>query len=136
MKRTIVMLAVMLAVGFVTGVFTERALIAQGGPNRTILLKTDMEGLPGKEANMVVLEFAPGVRSGKHYHPGDEFGYVLEGHGVLDKEGKSVELKPGVSFYNSRSDVHEGRNLSQTEPMKLLTVYITDKGSPVTVPVK
>jgi quercetin dioxygenase-like cupin family protein len=136
MKRTIVMLALMLAVGFVMGVITERLLIAQGGPNRTILLKTDMEGLPGKEANMTVVEFAPGVRTGKHYHPGYEFGYVLEGHGVIEKEGKpAVELKPGVPFYNFRSDVHEGRNLSQTEPMKLLVIYITDKGNPITVPV-
>jgi len=137
MKRTIAILALMLAVGFVIGVITERVLIAQGGPKRTFILKTDMEGLPGKEANMAYAELEPGARSGKHYHPGWEFGYILAGHAVMEKEGKpAVELKPGVPFYNYRSDVHEIRNLSQTDTLKLLTIYITDKGSPIVVPVK
>jgi quercetin dioxygenase-like cupin family protein len=137
MKRTIATLALMLTVGFVMGVMTERVLIAEGGPNRTTILTTDLEGLPGLEAHMHVVEFAPSVRTGIHYHPGYEFTYVLEGHGVLERVGKpSVELKPGVAFYNYRSDVHEARNLSQTEPLKLIAVFITDKGKPFATPVK
>jgi len=137
MKRTIAILALMLAVGFVMGVITEHVLIAQGGPKRTTILTTDLDGLPGMEAIMSVVELAPGVRSGKHYHPGYEFAYILEGHGVLEREGKpTAELKPGVPFYNFRSDVHEVRNLSQTEPMKLLTIWITDKGKHSMIPVK
>jgi quercetin dioxygenase-like cupin family protein len=137
MKRTIAILALMLAVGFVMGVITERVLIAQGGPKFTTILKTDLEGLPGMEATMSFVELAPGVQSAKHYHPGYEFAYILEGHGVLEREGKpTVELKPGVPFYNFRSDVHKVRNLSQTEPMKLVTIWITNKGKPSMIPVK
>jgi quercetin dioxygenase-like cupin family protein len=137
MKRTIVMLALMLSVGFAIGIIAERLLFAQVGPKRTVILTTDLEGLPGMEANMVVADLAPGVWSGKHYHPGYDLVYVLEGHGELARDGKpTLELKPGVAFYNYRSDMHEVRNLSQTEPMKVLAIYITDKGKPSTIQVK
>ena len=141
MRRTGLVLGLTLVVGIVVGVLGHGMLNAQG-LTRTVILKTDLEGLAGKEGNMFVAEYTPGARSGKHYHPGHELIYVLEGHGVMEEVGKPpVELKPGVGLF-FRSDpqkptyVHEAKNLSNTDRMKLLVVLVTDKGQPLAYPVK
>ena len=80
MKRTAVMLAVTLAVGIALATFGSRSLNAQQEPlKRTMLLRTDLKGLEGKEGLVLLVELAPGAAAGKHYHPGNEVNYVLEG---------------------------------------------------------
>ncbi len=143
MRRTAFVLGLTLAVGIAVGVLGSGMLNAQQpGLTRTVILKTDLEGLAGKEGNMFIAEYKPGARSGKHYHPGHEFIYVLEGHGVMEEVGKPpVDLKPGVGLF-FRSDpqkptyVHEARNLSDADGMRLLVVLVTDKGQPLAYPVK
>jgi quercetin dioxygenase-like cupin family protein len=115
---------------------------AQEGVTRTPILKQDLEADPSKEVTLFIADYKPGAKTGKHYHPGQEFIYVLEGHGVMEEVGKSpVDMQPGVAIY-FRSDpkkptyVHEATNLSQADGMKLLVILITDKGQPLVYPVK
>jgi quercetin dioxygenase-like cupin family protein len=143
MKRIALLLSVTLAVGIGAGVIGTMVLSAQQpSMKRTPILTTDLEGLPGKQGTMFLAEYEPAARSGKHYHPGHEFIYVLEGSGVMEEVGKPpAVMKPGVAFYflsspDNPSYVHEARNLSTTEPMKLLVVLVTDKGQPLAYPVK
>jgi hypothetical protein len=78
MKRTAVMLALTLAAGIVVGMIGNHVLNAQqAAATRTVLLKTDLAGLEGKEALVLTVEGGPGLVAGKHYHPGYEFAYVL-----------------------------------------------------------
>jgi quercetin dioxygenase-like cupin family protein len=116
--------------------------LAQEGVTRTVILKQPLAADPTKEVTVFVFELKPGGRTGKHYHPGQEFIYVLEGEGRIQEAGKPpVDLKPGVGVY-FQSDpakptyVHEGINLSQTKPLKLVTTLITEKGQPLAIPVK
>lgn len=115
---------------------------AQEGVTRTPILKKDLEADPKKEVTMFIGEFKPGARTGKHYHPGQEFIYVLEGQGVLEEVGKPpVELRPGVALYlqsdpDKPTYVHEGINTSKAAVMKLLVILITEKGRPLAIPVK
>jgi quercetin dioxygenase-like cupin family protein len=116
--------------------------LAQEGITRTIILRQPLSSVPTKEVTTFVAEFKPGARTGKHYHPGQEFIYVMEGEGRIEEAGKPpVELKPGVGVY-FQSDpanptyVHEGINVSQTKPLKLVTTLITEKGQPLAVAVK
>ena len=116
--------------------------LAQEGVTRTVILKKPLEADPKKEVTIFVAEFKPGARTGKHYHPGQEFIYVLEGEGRIEEKGKPpVDLKPGIGVY-FQSDpakptyVHEGINLSKTKPLKLVTTLITEKGQPLAIPVK
>jgi hypothetical protein len=44
-----------------------------------MLLRTDLAGVEGKEAVIVVAEIAPGATTGKHLHAGQAFAYLLEG---------------------------------------------------------
>lgn len=142
MKRRVFIVTLTLAVGVAVGIVAERVFGAQQGLTRTPILTKDLEGLPGKEGTMFIAQYTPGARSGKHYHPGHEFIYVIEGHGVMEEAGKPpVEMKPGVGLYflsdpHKPTYVHEARNLSNTEGMKLLVVLVTDKGQPLAYPVK
>jgi quercetin dioxygenase-like cupin family protein len=133
---------VALALGAVIAGLIAGQALAQEGVTRTVILKKPLEADPTKEVTIFVAEFKPGARTGKHYHPGQEFIYVLEGEGSIEEEGKPpVDLKPGVGIY-FQSDpakptyVHEGINLSATKPLKLVTTLITEKGQPLAIPVK
>jgi quercetin dioxygenase-like cupin family protein len=72
MKRTVVMLT-LTVVGIVVGMVGNHVLIAQPeAVKRTVLLKTDLAGIDGKEGLMYIIEVAPGATLPKHYHPGHE----------------------------------------------------------------
>jgi len=138
MKRTLFFSVLTLAVGIVAGVLGAQSLNAQSEPfKRTVLLKTDLTGLEGKESVVVLVELAPGASSGKHYHPGHEVNYILEGSGTLELEGKpTVTLKPGVTNHIQPKQVHNATNTSATDPLKLVAFFIAEKGQPLAVPVK
>lgn len=104
----------------------------------TPLLTKDLAGLPGKEAVMLTVEYAPGASSTKHRHNANTFVYVLEGSIVMQVEGgKAVTLGPGQTFYESPDDVHAvSKNASDSQPAKFLVFFVKDKGASALVPVK
>ena len=110
------------------------ALIAQNSElQRTIVQRADVS-VPGREAVVARLEVAPGIAVGRHTHPGDEITYVIEGEGELLIDGQpSRKLKAGDAFVIPAGVVHDGRNTG-TEPMKLVGVYVVEKGKPLATP--
>ena len=138
MRRTAIMLGLTLAIGIALGAMGERLLSAQQEPiKRTVLLKTDLAGIEGKEGVVVLAELAPGAATGKHYHPGDELLYVLEGSLILEQEGKPpVTLKVGDVAHNPAKLPHNGKNTSTTAPAKAVVVYVVEKGQPLATPVQ
>ena len=110
MKRTGMMLAVVFALGLVGGGLGQRLLSAQPEPvTRTVLLRTDVAGIEGKEVVVVFAEIAPGATTGKHLHAGQEFAYILEGSLAMTMEGQpAVTFKPGEAFQQPPKQVHEG----------------------------
>ena len=137
MQRTGMIFALVLAVGMGVGWFGHQHLSAQQAPvTRTMLLRTDLAGVEGKEAVIVVAEIAPGATTGKHLHAGQEFAYLLEGSLRLVADGKpAVTLTPGEAFQQPPRQVHEGQNTSATAPVKVLAFYIAEKGQPLTTAV-
>src|SRR5574337_1264834 len=138
MKRTGVLLTLILIVGIALGVIWTQVLNAQQEPmKRTLLLGTDLAGIKGKEAILARVEFAPGAVTDPHYHPGEELAYLLEGTISMEVKGQPpVTFKPGDTFHLAPKQVHRVKNLSATTPAKALTFTIADKGQPPTVPVK
>ena len=138
MKRTAVVLAVTLAVGIALATIGSRSLNAQQEPlKRTMLLRTDLKGLEGKEGVVLLVELAPGAAAGKHYHPGNEVNYILEGSGVLEIEGQPpIALQAGTTSHIPAGEVHNVRNAGATGPLKLLVFWVAEKGQPLAVPVK
>ena len=102
------------------------------------LMTRELPDIPGKEAAMVTVEYAPGASSAEHRHNAHTFVYVLEGQVVMQvKGGKEVTLGPGQTFYESPEDVHTvSRNASRTKPAKFLVFFVKQKGAPATVPAK
>jgi quercetin dioxygenase-like cupin family protein len=138
MKRTAVMLVLTAVVGILVGVVGTQILSAQqAAVKRTPLLKGELMGIAGKEVTLFTAEVPPGARTGKHYHPGDEFIYVLEGAGVMEEHGKPpITMKPGMALHyasppEKAAYIHEARNTSDTAPLKMVTVLITEKGQPL-----
>ena len=138
MKRTAFMLAAALVVGMVMGVVGNLCLNAQQQPvKRTELLRTDLPGIEGKEGIVYIAELAPGAAAGKHYHPGSELFYVLEGSMILEVEGKPpVTMKQGEASHLPPNQVHDVKNASATAPMKGLIFQIPEKGQPLVTPVR
>ena len=74
------------------------------------------------EMEPVMIDIEPGGQSEMHQaHPGEEFGYVLEGQIVLVFNQKRFSLRKGESFYFQANKEHYIINQSQT-PAKVLWV--------------
>ena len=119
----------------VTGALGVHLLSAQQTAlKRTILQKQDLS-VPGREAVMAVAELPPDAVAARHIHPGEEMGYVLEGVAVMEVDGKPpVTLKAGDVFFIEAGTPHSARN-SGTTTVKVLSLYIVEKGKPLATPV-
>lgn len=109
-------------------------LFAQAsGLTRTLVGRADVS-IPGKEAVVARVEVAPGARAGRHTHPGDEISYVQEGQVELLVDGQAPRVvKAGESFVIPAGTVHDAHNSSDA-PVKLLGVYVVEKGKPLATP--
>ena len=111
------------------------ALAQQTGVKRTDLQRHDLS-VPGREVVQTRVEFAPGVGFGKHWHPGEEIVYVLEGSLEYQVEGKPpATLKAGDVLFIPARTVHAARNVGKVPGAELAT-YVVEKGKPLVVTVK
>ena len=105
----------------------------QSGFKRTVLQQGDLS-MAGHEAVTALAEFQPGATVGRHTHPGEEVGYILEGTIVLEQDGKpAVTLGPGKTFFIPAGTVHNATNRS-TAPARVLANYVVEKGKPLATP--
>jgi quercetin dioxygenase-like cupin family protein len=121
------------------GLFAPGDLHAHGedsGAKVTPRMRQPLPDQPGKEGVLVTVEFPPGHVDAPHRHPGHVFVYVLEGSVEMQMEdGELQTLRRGDTFYENPKDVHPvGRNVSKTEPAKLLVFFVTEKNTPLVLP--
>ena len=116
------------------GVVAAGALFAQAsGLTRTLVGRADVS-IPGREAVVAKVEVAPGARAGRHTHPGDEISYVSEGQVELLVDGQPPRVvKAGESFVVPAGTVHDAHNASDA-PVRLIGVYVVEKGKPLATP--
>ena len=109
-------------------------LLAQNsGLTRTLVTRADVS-VPGREAVVARVEVAAGASAGRHTHPGDEISYVLEGEVDLLVDGQPArKVKAGEAFAVPAGVVHDARNPSD-KPVKLVGVYVVEKGKPLASP--
>ena len=114
------------------------AMIAVSGAQQpaakwTELQRRDIPGT-GREGVTMAIEIPPGATSARHSHPGEDFGYLIEGTIVLQVDGKPpVTVKAGEVFFTERGHIHNARNIGTTTA-RALDTYIIDKGKPVITP--
>src|ERR1700680_2948583 len=125
-KRTAVGLTIVLAVAC--------ALLAQNPAIKRTVVKTGDVSVPGREAVIANVEIAPGGSAGRHTHPGDEISYVVAGEGEILMEGKTpLKIKPGDGFVIPGGTKHDAHNTG-SQPLKLIGVYVVEKGKPLATP--
>ncbi len=107
-----------------------------GAPiQRTLLCASPVDGLPGWETRLYLIEYAPGADSSGHYHPAVGVGYMLSGT-ILSAFGNesAVAIHEGESFVDAAHKIHTvSRNASETEPLHFVIAYTVTQGEPVTV---
>ena len=104
----------------------------QPGTRRTELQRHDL-GVTGREVVQARIELDSGVAFGRHWHPGEEIVYVLEGSIVYELEGRQpVRLNAGEVLFIPPRTVHAARNVGRGVGAELAT-YIVDKGKPLVV---
>ena len=124
--RTVVVGAVVLAAAGV--------IVAQTSAlTRTMVTKADVS-VPGREAVVARVEIAPGGIAGWHTHPGDEISYVMDGAATLMIAGLPPRLvTAGEGFVIPAGVVHNAQN-DGAAAVKLVGVYVVEKGKPLASP--
>ncbi len=135
MKRVIAMASMALLSCLMVG---RPAMAAAPEVKVTPLTTEPLPEYPGKEVQMIVVEYPPGGQDPVHRHDAHGFIYVLEGTIVMGvRGGKEVTLKAGETFHEGPNDIHTvGRNASNTQPAKFVVFLIKNKGAPILTPVK
>ena len=102
----------------------------------TTLMRQPLPDHPGRDGVLLSVDFAPGHADAAHRHPGHALVYVLEGSVEMQMEGGELRtLKPGDTFYEIPRHTHSvGRNVSTTEPARLLVFLMADRNAPLVLP--
>jgi len=135
MQKLLVLLGASLT-GVAVGVGATTFVSAQGTPqiSRTELLRKPMSGMEGKEIVVFIGDLAPGAVATRHYHPGDEAIFMLQGSLVFKPDhGESFELKAGEITFNPAKHIHQAKNESTSVPAKVLNCMIAETGQPLAV---
>ena len=102
---------------------------------RTLLRTSPVEGLPGWETRLYLIEYAPGADGSGHHHPVVGIGYMLSGT-ILSAFGNesATAIHQGESFVDAAHEIHTvSKNASKAEPLRFVIAYTVRQGEPVTV---
>jgi len=116
-----------------TMIFTAGATPQRSSARWTELQRRVLPDI-GREGVEMSIEIPAGASSARHTHPGDDFGYVVEGTIVLQVDGHPpLTVSAGQTFFTARGQVHNARNIGTTTA-KVVDTYIIDRGQPVVIP--
>jgi quercetin dioxygenase-like cupin family protein len=124
--------AALFVVGFIARSHAQQspAPNAPVGVERVLVTKADIS-VPGREADAMRAELAPGGSTGRHTHPGDEIDYVIEGQVEITFDGQPPhQLKAGDALIIPMGTVHIARNLGSTKAI-ISADFIVEKGKPL-----
>jgi quercetin dioxygenase-like cupin family protein len=114
---------------------TATALAQSSAIRRTVIQKADVS-VPGREAVVARVELDKGATAGRHSHPGDEIGYVMEGEADLVVDGEDPRrIKAGESYIIPAGTVHDAVNAG-AGTLKLVGVFVVEKGKPLATAAK
>ena len=98
-------------------------------PKLENLLRANLEGFKGGEVIVSRVTMPPHTSLPKHWHPGEEFGYVLEGTVTLWQEGKDdIIAKPGDVVKVPLKQVHTA--ITTDVGATILVFRVHEEGKP------
>jgi quercetin dioxygenase-like cupin family protein len=131
--RVRVLVAWALGFALATTLVNSHVLAQQPPYKVTPLLKAPVTGDTNKETVMITVDWPPNVSTGRHTHPGDEYGTVLEGAVISqDQGGDWKTYKVGDSYHKVSGVVHETK--SGDQPAKTINIFVVEKGKPLVQP--
>jgi quercetin dioxygenase-like cupin family protein len=101
-------------------------------PTRKVTVVFDhvLPNLPGKSLRGVLVEYGPGGSSAAHTHPNSAFIYATVLEGAIRSQvndGPVTVYRAGENWSEMPGDHHKiSANASDTEPAKLLAVFVVD----------
>jgi quercetin dioxygenase-like cupin family protein len=128
MRRLVAMCATFLFLG-------SAAALAQQVKVNMLVSEAPVTGIADKVFTLIAAEWPPGASTGRHTHPGDEYGTVAEGTVVTRQEdGEWKTVTSGQSYYVPAGVVHETKNTGDV-PAKTYNAFVLEKGKPRATPV-
>src|SRR6266480_1187162 len=118
-------------------IFTFGFATATHAQQVNTLLTKHLPEAPGKEIEVITVNYAPGAVDAIHRHDAHAVVYVLDGEVEMQVRGGTLRrLGPGQVFYESPEDVHTvSRNASKTKPAKFVVFFIKNEGAPILTPI-
>lgn len=101
-------------------------------PTRKVTVVFDhvLPNAPGKSVRGVLVEYGPGGSSRSHTHPSTAFIYATVLEGAIRSQvndGPVTVYRAGENWFEQPGDHHKvSANDSDTEPAKLLAVFVVD----------
>jgi quercetin dioxygenase-like cupin family protein len=103
------------------------------GPKLETLLKAVLDGVDGTEVIVSRVTIPPNTSLPKHWHPGEEFAYVLEGSVTLWQKGKDdIVGTEGDVMKVPLKQVHTA--ITKDEGATILVFRVHEQGQPERVP--
>ena len=105
------------------------ANLPAGGIKLDNLLKAKLEGAPGTEVIVSKVQIPANTSLPKHWHPGEEFAYVIEGSVTLwQKDKKDTLIKQGEAAKVPLKQIHTA--ITGAEGVTLLVFRVHEEGKP------
>lgn len=113
--------------------FLNRTINTTHAQQVNTLFTKQLPEAPGKEIEVITVNYAPGAVDAIHRHDAHAVVYVLEGEVEVQVRGGTLHrLSPGQIFYESPEDVHTvSRNASKTKPAKFVVFFVKNEGAPI-----
>jgi quercetin dioxygenase-like cupin family protein len=96
----------------------------------TVVFDHTLPNVPGKSVRGVLVEYGPGGSSAAHTHPSSAFIYATVLEGAIRSQvndGPITTYRVGENWFEQPGDHHKvSANASDTEPAKLLAVFVVD----------
>jgi quercetin dioxygenase-like cupin family protein len=104
------------------------------GDKVTMVSSKLLPNAPGQRLTTVLVEYEPGGKSVAHHHAGVVMAYILEGSIRSQLKGGEVHVyHAGESFFEPPGSEHLiSENASDTEPAKLLAIFVAPDGAKLT----
>ena len=132
-KTLVTSLTCALLLGFVTGGVPSGRAYAADAVMIENLMRAESQVAEGVEIIVSVVEIGPNFSLPKHYHPGEEYVYVLEGSATLWLKGKpDVTMQAGDLFKIPFEQVHTA--MTSDSSAKALVFRVHRKGEPERIP--
>lgn len=117
-----------LIIGFSGSVFAE-------GLKLENLMKEKLEGVPNTEVVVSKVQIPANTSLPKHWHPGEEFAYVIKGSVTLWQKGKDdLLIKEGEAGKVPLKQIHTAK--TGEEGVTLLVFRVHEEGKPERIKVE